>query len=64
MQVLLLVLSIALLTIIAGNGRAVTEARNNKVVMKRYKPMEKNASLAIPGDRLSVYSSRFDLIVN
>jgi hypothetical protein len=64
MQVLLLALSILLLTIIAGNGRVASDAGNNKVVMKVHKSTEKKATLATPGDRLSVYSSRFDMIVN
>ncbi len=64
MQLLLLVLSIVLLTIFAGNRRVVPEAGNNKMVMKLYKPREKKVNLAFPGDRLSVYSSRFDMIVN
>ncbi|WP_207514906.1 hypothetical protein [Longitalea luteola] len=64
MQLLLLALSIILLTIIAGHKRVVPEAGNTKVLIKRYKQTEKKTTLTLPGDRLSVYSSRFDWFIN
>jgi hypothetical protein len=64
MQHLLLVLSIIFITVIASNGRGKDAAGKNAVVMKMQKNKVKKVNAAFPADRLSVYSSRFDMIVN
>ncbi|HEX6432391.1 MAG TPA: hypothetical protein VF008_32080 [Niastella sp.] len=64
MQHLILVLAIIFLTIIAGNGRGKGATGKKPLVMKMQKPKAKKASTAFPADRLSVYYSRFDMIVN
>lgn len=64
MQHLLLALSIIFLTVIAGNGRGKDAAGQNSMVMKMQKAREKKVKAVFPADRLSVYSSRFDMIVN
>jgi hypothetical protein len=64
MQHLVLVLSIILLTIIAGNSRGKDATGKKAMVMKMQQPKAKKASTTFSGDWLSVYSSRFDMIVN
>jgi hypothetical protein len=64
MQHLLLVLSIIFLTIIASNGRVKDTAGKNTMVMKMEKVRVKKANTVFPADRLSIYSSWFDMIVN
>ena len=64
MQHLLLALSIIFITVIASNGRGKDATGKSAVVMKMQKSKVKKATTAFPMDRLSVYSSRFDMIVN
>jgi hypothetical protein len=64
MQHLVLVLSIILLTIIAGNGRRKDVTGKKAMVMKMRQPKAKKANTSFSADWLSVYSSRFDMIVN
>lgn len=64
MQHLLLALSIIFLTVIAGNGRGKDTAEKNIMVMKMQKAREKKANTSFPADRISIYTSRFDMIVN
>jgi hypothetical protein len=64
MQHLLLALSIIFLTIIAGNGRMKDATGKKAMVMKMQKPKVQKANTAFSADWLSVYSSRFDMIVN
>jgi hypothetical protein len=64
MQHLILVLSIIFLTIIAGNGRGKDATGKKAMVMKIQKPKVKKANTTFSADWLSVYSSRFDMIVN
>ena len=64
MQHLILVLSIIFLTVIAGDGRKKDATGKNAMVIKMQKPRIKKANTAFAADRLSVYSSRFDMIVN
>lgn len=64
MQHLLLALSIIMLTIIAGDGPLKNTTGKKAMVMKMQKPKAKKAHAAFSADWLSVYSSRFDMIVN
>jgi hypothetical protein len=64
MQHLLLVLSIIFITVIAGNGRGKDVTGKNTMVMKMQKAKVKKANMVFPADRLSIYSSWFDMIVN
>jgi hypothetical protein len=64
MQHLLLVLSIIFLTIIASNGRVKETAGKNTMVMKMEKARVKKTNTIFPADRLTIYSSWFDMIVN
>lgn len=64
MQHLLLALSIIFLTVIASYNRGKDATGKKAIVMKMQKPKVKKAHTAFPADWLSVYSSRFDMIVN
>lgn len=64
MQHLLLVLSIIFITVIAGNGRGKDTAGKNAMVMKMQKSKVKKANEIFPTDRLCVYTSWLDMIVN
>ena len=64
MQHLILVLSIIFLTIMAGNGRGKDATGKKPMVMKMEKTRVKKANTTFSSDWLSVYSSRFDMIVN
>jgi hypothetical protein len=64
MQHLVLVLAIVFLTIIAGNGRGKDATGKKSTVMKMEKPRIEKVNTAFSADWLSVYSSRFDMIVN
>jgi hypothetical protein len=64
MQHLLLVLSIVFITVIASNGRGKDIAGKNTMVMKMQKARIKKANAIFPTDRICVYTSWFDMIVN
>jgi hypothetical protein len=64
MQHLVLALAIVFLAIIAGNGRGKDVTGNKPMVMKMQKTRVKKVHSTYPADWLSVYSSRFDMIVN
>ncbi|THU40893.1 hypothetical protein FAM09_01905 [Niastella caeni] len=64
MQLVVLALSILLLTVIAGNGRMKVTAGKNSMVMKNQNVKAKKATTVDHTDVLSIYYSRFDMIVN
>ena len=64
MQLLIPALSIVLLTILASNERMKDIARKNSMVMGKQKVKVKKATPDYHAERLSVYYSRFDMIVN
>lgn len=64
MQHLLLALSIIFLSIIAGNSRMKAPAGKKAMVMKMQQPKAKKVNTTFSWDWPSVYSSRFDMIVN
>lgn len=64
MQLLIPALSIFLLTIIADNGRMKNIAGKDGMVMRMQKVKIKRAATDFHPDRLSIYYSRFDMIVN
>ncbi|OQP63489.1 hypothetical protein A3860_24415 [Niastella vici] len=64
MQHLLLALAIILLTIVAGTRNPDAETRKRSVVIQKEKQEEKKTVPSFPVDRIFVFSSRFDMIVN
>lgn len=64
MQLLIPALSIFLLTIIGGSGRMKDIAGKDSMVMRMQKAKIKKAATDFHPDRLSIYYSRFDMIVN
>jgi hypothetical protein len=64
MQILIPALSIFLLSIIAGSGRMKDIAGKDSMVIRMQKAKVKKATTDFHSDRLSVFYSRFDTIVN
>lgn len=64
MQLLIPAFAIFLLTIMAGSRRIKDIAGKDSMVLKMQKVRVKKAPAEFHADRLSVYYSRFDMIVN
>jgi len=64
MQHLLLAIAIILLTIVAGARSRDAEMRKGSIVIQKEKQEDKNTVPSFPVDRIFVFSSRFDMIVN
>lgn len=64
MQHLLLALAIVLLTIVAGISHRDAEPPKRSIVIQKEKQEEKKSASSFPVDRIFVFSSRLDMIVN
>lgn len=64
MQHLLLAVAIILLTIVAGISKRDAETPKRSIVIQKEKQEEKKTVSSFPVDRIFVFSSRFDMIVN
>ena len=64
MQHLLLALAIVLLTIVAGDRSRDAETRKRSIVIQKENQEENKTVPSFPVDRIFVFSSRFDMIVN